>query len=66
VQSLGSGVIEGKELDFAKLASDELVELDRIRVEVEGCEVAEPEREKLRNYIAATQSLLRKMGPAVP
>ena len=54
-------VIEGKECDFVKLASDEFEELNKIRLEVEACKVAEAEREELRNYIEATQSLLEEI-----
>ena len=65
VHSLGSGVIDGKEYDFVKLASNELEELNKIRLEVEACDVGTAEREELRNYIVATQSLLEEIKTSV-
>jgi hypothetical protein len=66
VHSLGSGVVEGREYDFVKLASDQLEELHKIRLEIEACDVATAEREELRNYIVATQSLLEEIKTSVP
>jgi len=66
VHSLGSGVIDGKGYDFVKLASNELEELNKIRLEVEACEVGEAESKKLRNYIEATRSLLEEIKTSIP
>lgn len=41
--SLGSRVIEGKQDGFVRLASDELEELHKIRLELEVCDVSTPE-----------------------
>lgn len=66
VHALGSGVIDGKEYDFVKLASNKLEELNKIRLEVEACEVGEAESKELRNYIEATQSLLEEIRTSIP
>jgi len=61
VHSLSGSVLEGKEHDFFKLASDALGELNNLSLELEGCDVSEEEKEELRKYIAVTQSLLEEI-----
>jgi hypothetical protein len=65
VHALGTGVIDGKGYDFVKLASNELEKLNKIRSEVEACEVGEAGTKELRNYIEATQSLLEEIKTSV-
>ena len=65
VHSLSGSILEGKEQDFFKLASDALEELNDVSLELEGCDVSEEEKEELRKYIAATQSLLEEIKISV-
>jgi hypothetical protein len=59
--SLGSAVIEGKRWDYAKFAVEGLADLDRIALELEGCDLPEGEKEAFRNYISVARSLLVEM-----
>lgn len=58
VYSLGSGVISESKADFARLAANELIELNQILLQVEDCDIDEEEKDKFRKYISATQLLL--------
>ena len=64
LHSLGSAFIEGKSWDYAKLATDELADLDRIGLDLEGCPVPEGEKDFFRNYISLARSLLTEMTTA--
>ena len=64
LHSLGSAFIEGKSWDYAKLASDELADLDRIVLDLEGCSVPEGEKDFFRNYVSLARSLLAEMMTA--
>ncbi len=59
--SLGSAVIEGKSWDYAKFAAEELADLDRIVLELEGCDVPEGEKESFKSYVSIAWSLLREI-----
>ena len=54
VYGLGLYAIEGKNLDYGKLALEELLELDKVVVELERCEAADREKEELMQYIVLT------------
>ncbi len=61
IYTLGNALIEGKEYDFFKLASDDVQELNELNVEIESCDITEAEKQELRQYILATESLLEKI-----
>jgi hypothetical protein len=61
LHSLGGAVIEGERLDYEKLAAEEFADLDRVELELEGCNVPEGEKERFRSYITAAWSLLSEM-----
>jgi hypothetical protein len=62
VYGLGLDAIEGKNLDYAKLAVEELLELDKVVAELEKCEVGEKEKEEFMRYIVLTGSLLEEIA----
>jgi hypothetical protein len=61
VYSLGNGVIENRDYDFGKLASEELERINKLSLEIESCDVAEIEKKELQNYILTTRLLLEEI-----
>ena len=61
VYSLGKGVIENRNYDFGKLASEELERLNELSLEIESYGVTEKEKNELQKYILSTQLLLEEI-----
>jgi hypothetical protein len=61
VHSLGSGLISGKNWNYAELASENLDELSSISSELESCAILETEKEEFRRYASVTRRLLEEL-----
>lgn len=60
--SLGSNLIAQGDWNHSKLASEDLVELEKISSELESCAISETEKAQFREYIAVTSALLEAMA----
>ena len=60
--SLGSSLIGQGDWNHHKLASEELVELEKISSELESCAISETEKTEFREYMAVTRALLEAIA----
>ena len=60
--SCGMDALAGKDLNYQRIASQELNDLEAASRVLERCEIAEEEKEKYREYIGLTRSLLEEIG----
>jgi hypothetical protein len=62
IYSLGLGVISGNTIGKAKIATDDIVTIDRLAAEIEKCNISEEARSDLEIYIKATRALLEEIS----
>ena len=58
---MGLDVIGGRVSEYAEIAARDLAELDRLGAELEGCDVAEGEKEIFRTHIKVMRTLLEEI-----
>lgn len=58
IYALGLKAVGNEPVDYAKLASQELVELEKIISELERCNISADEKESFTTYLAATRLVL--------
>jgi hypothetical protein len=59
--SLGTALIEGKTWDYAKFAAEELIVLNKIRLDLEDRDMPAKEMEPFRRYISVAHNLIMEM-----
>jgi len=61
VYALGSGIIGRATWDPSELASEHILELERVSSELENCAISEAKKNRFRQYISTTRWLLEEL-----